>query len=382
MRRIKYICYYNSLYREQNRLGKLSAVTKINYIISALNRAGYVVDIISKTPQACNEFKPSLGRFEVFDNGNTLRHFFSIGFRGYRLLYVLSRALNSFHFFIWLLINVRYKETIIVYHSTGYCFSLLLLRLIKRITIIGEIEEIYNDVRHDNILTRSFETRFIESCDRYIFPTSLLNDKLNKRNKPFVIVHGVYSSTERVYNHANDKIIHVVYGGTLDPEKGCIDAVRSVGFLPNNFHIHICGAGTKKEQANLLHIINIMHAEGYDNVSFEGNLNERDYNKFIQQSHIGLCTQNPKADFTNTSFPSKILMYLANGLQVVSIKIPSIFESSIAPAIIFYEEQSPQIIADAIIRCSQTEKFDTQSFLENLDEQFLKSIHHLLDTTL
>ena len=49
--------------------------------------------------------------------------------------------------------------------------------------------------------------------------------------------------------------------------------------------------------------------------------------KFIQKCQIGLCTQNIDAAFNTTSFPSKILSYMSNGLEVVGVNIAAIKNS-------------------------------------------------------
>lgn len=50
---------------------------------------------------------------------------------------------------------------------------------IKRFRLILEVEEIYNDVFLKSKASRRMEERFIKNADKYIFPTELLNQKLN-----------------------------------------------------------------------------------------------------------------------------------------------------------------------------------------------------------
>lgn len=379
MKRIKYICYYNFTGGKEDRRNLNSAVTKIDYIISLINKSGYYVDIISKTPQSINRPALSAGKHVVYDNGNTLSFFASLGFRNNIFIYAISRAINTLHFLFWLFFNCKRGEEILVYHSLGYCMTLFLLKKIKGIKFIGEIEEIYKDVNQGGFISHFCEQEFIKCCDKYILPTELLNKKINVSKKQNVIIHGVYTIEKVISTKFNDNIIHVVYGGTLNPDKGSIEAARAVAYLPSNFFVHICGTGTPQQINNITKIVNELKGEGFNNIQYEGNLSANCYKKFIQKCHIGLCTQNPNAEFTSTSFPSKILMYMSNGLSVVSIKIPTISDSLISKAICFYETQDPESIAGAILKCSESKISPSINLLNRLHEKALIDVENLLN---
>ena len=91
-------------------------------------------------------------------------------------------------------------------------------------------------------------------------------------------------------------------------------------------------------------------------------------------------THNPNAAFNATSFPSKILTYLANGLAVVSIRIPAIEQSEVGKYLFYYERQTPQEIAAAIMSVPQTHK-DNRFVIENLNKSFVNGLNAMLDET-
>ena len=372
MKRIKYICYYNSSHNKFPREGVPSATTKIDYIINVLNRLGYVVDIISKSGVSSNHLVLDIGGSMQIGE-NVVRHFISLGCIK-NPLRILSRWLNTIHFFLWLLVHTKRNEQIIVYHSLGYCKMLNLLRKIKHLRIIGEVEELYQDVHKQSKSVSHAEYEFVKGCEKYLFPTILLNNQFNTLGKPFAIVHGVYKTEDKLEEKFSDGKIHVVYGGTFDPKKGGAAAAAAAEFLPHNFHIHICGFGDSTE---IKKVVDEVQAKALALVSFEGELKGDDYKHFIQKCHIGLSTQNPNAAFNATSFPSKILMYLSNGLKVVSINIPAIALSAVADNVFFYEEQSPDKIAEAIVKASSGE--NRASLLDKLDLVFTKDLFALLN---
>lgn len=372
-KRIKYFSYYGCNDPLRLRGNSPAADSKIDYIISVLNKCGYAVDLISCACSTNKHFQR--GYIEKKNNGNTLRFFDSLG-KGNKLIRIIDYFFMKVQFIIWCLLNLHKYENIIVYHSLGYAAIFLKLFKFKRLHIIGEVEEIYQDVHEQSQSLSDSEYKFIDICDKYVFPTSLLNDKLNKKNKPNVIVHGVYSTENSFESKFDDGKIHIVYGGTLDPQKGgAAAAAAAAEFLPENYYVHICGFGDPTQIKEI--IVNVA-ARSKAKVVFEGELKGNEYKKFIQKCHIGLSTQNPHSAFNATSFPSKILVYLSNGLKVVSIRIPAIAQSAIAGNLFFYDVQTPENIAKTIVQASQNELCN-DNILKKLDAQFENELKKIIE---
>ena len=380
MKRLKYICYYDSPDSKEERSIVYSATTKLDYIFNALNRAGIGVDIVSFSGIRGNKFRFCNSSYTRIGD-NTLRKFSS--FTGSRLISYASRKLMALRFIGWFLMHVKRGEKVAVYHSTGYDGMLVWLKKLTGCKYIGEIEEIYQDVSKLPAKICRQEWQFVNCCDQYIFPTELLNEKINKVHKPALIIYGLYHVEPIVRDKFDDGLIHVVYGGTFDVNKGgAAAAVAAAAFLPSNYHIHICGFGNPKETEHIKEIIAEVSQNSKATVTFEGLKKGREYVEFIQQCHIGLSTQNPSAAFNATSFPSKILVYLSNGLKVVSIDIPAIRKSKIGNALDYYQEQTPEKIAEAILKASEkleNKQQDSRSLLTKLDGEFCKALSRLID---
>ena len=99
----------------------------------------------------------------------------------------------------------------------------------------------------------------------------------------------------------------------------------------------------------------------------------------MQSCHIGLCTQDPFAKFTTTSFPSKILTYLSNGLRVVAVSIPSLLEANIHNYVNFYLDQNPKSIADAIKSIDFQQSYNSRKIVDELDKSFTLGIKELIN---
>ena len=71
-------------------------------------------------------------------------------------------------------------------------------------------------------------------------------------------------------------------------------------------------------------------------------------------------------------------MYMANGLNVVSIDIPAIKQSAVSPTITFYSKQEPDTIAKAVVEAVYNPKSTTE-ILKRLDKEFGEKLAFLLN---
>ena len=93
---------------------------------------------------------------------------------------------------------------------------------------------------------------------------------------------------------------------------------------------------------------------------------------------MGLSTQNPDAEYNDTSFPSKVLTYMANGLQVVSANVSVVKASKINDFISYYNSTTGAEIAEAIRNNKDKVSYDSRKMLTLLDENFVNDISHLI----
>ncbi len=374
-KRIKYFTYYGDSDRKAIRENSPAADRKTDYIIDALNRCGYSVDIISHssvtTPGFYFKGRTKKERF------NTFRFFGCFGKSKIKVLEVLGWCFLDAKFFLWCLFHLKKEEQIIVYHSLGYDSAFIKLARLKKLRIIGEIEEIYQDVHQPGATRAKNEYQFIEICDKYLFPNAILNERLNNNNRPYLVCHGIYKANEKVSEKYCDGKIHLLYSGTFDSVKGgAVASVRMAEYLPKNYHLHITGFGD--ETAVLLEMKR-MKAVAKCEMTYHGYLDNEAFVKLMQSCSIGLCTQDPTSLLNLTSFPSKILNYIVNGLVVLSGRNRAIEESSISDVIYYYEDQSPKAMVDAVLLIDDIDPDKGKKRLKELDKGFIKSLRSLLD---
>lgn len=369
------MAYYNSTNSSERRNAVLSSVNKMNYICEALENNGYNTEIVSASGATEKKFCKSK-KVKLTDK-TTLKLFSSLP-RLNRIVSVIDRVILKTKLFLYMIKNTNKDSIVMVYHSLGYMSLVKRLKKLKGFKLIIEAEEIYGDVIGDE-KTSQKEYEFFKIADAFIFPTELLSEKVNTEKKPEVIIYGTYHIEKELPKLFSDGKTHCVYAGTLDPRKGgAIASAESALFLNENYHIHILGFGNEKEKAEMLNTIDSISKKSKAKITYDGLLSGEEYIKFIQSCDIGLSTQNPNGKYNDTSFPSKILSYMANGLRVVSVRIPVVEESGIGKCVYYYDEQTPENIAKAIKSIDFSEEYDSRKTIGVLDKAFICDLKTML----
>ena len=374
---MKYIAFYDTdEYAHEQRSVAPSAANVVRYMADVMSTFTSVQIISpSRTLKKSGIYKK---RVHNITDMITLTQPFSIGVRTPvgRVLIVLYTRL---WLFFYLLFHTEKNETIVVYHSLSIIKVIELIKKTKKIHLISEIREIYTDFHGTSSGEQKKEWRYIETADGYIFPTNLLNQRCNTKGKPYVIATGIYKPEERIREKRNDGKKHVVYAGTLRKEKGGAEAaVAAATALSSDYHVHILGYGSEERVKEIQTSIQHMSKESAATVTYDGLLRGEEFKAFLQSCHIGLSPQDPTGAFNDTSFPSKVLTYLANGLAVLSVRIPAVEQSPVGDYVHYYEIQEPKYIADAIMRIDFAKEPDKAELLQSLHAKLKDDLYRLI----
>lgn len=294
-----------------------------------------------------------------------------------------NRIFNKLHYYYTnlqlteFLNRLGQEDIVIAYHSLLTAKVLAKAKKKNKFKLILEVEEKYQDVVACSKKLSHWEDEVIKSADGFILATEYLS-KYIPNNKSYVVCNGTYTvENKRCINHTDDKV-HCVYAGTFDPTKGGAAAAAAAEFLDEKYHMHILGFGNETQIRNVKRIISDVSNKTKCTVTYDGLKTGEEYIRFLQSCDIGLCTQIPDAQYVNTSFPSKILVYLANGLRVVSVDIPAVKTSEIGDKLYYYKEQKPEKIAEAIKSVDLVSAFDPRETLLELDRKFKKELMSLI----
>lgn len=362
-----YLVYYDQLDKKIIRHVSPATVTKASYVSKAITEIGFHVQIVSPAvPSKKGKYK---GSNDIVMEGVKLKLFSSF-FAKTKVYRILRRILLKIRLTFYFLFFVKRKSTIIVYHSLSLMRFVKFLKAIKQYKVIYEVNEIYGDVINNSKISQKEIKLVSKTGDAFMFPTEMMLEKININSKLYAINYGSYTNKTRYNFRFNDDKIHCVYSGTLSLDKGGSAAAAAASlYLDERYHIHILGFGSTNEIESIKQTITNINSKTKCKVTYEGVLYDEDFDKFLQKCKIGLSTQTLDNNFNNTSFPSKILTYLGNGLKVVSIKIEPVYNSLLKDSIVFYDEDNPQEIAKAIKKVDLTND-SAQSLLEELDVKF------------
>ncbi|MBC9785830.1 glycosyltransferase [Heliobacterium chlorum] len=376
---IKYVGFYGLTHSESQRVASVAALNKMNYISTAMNKAGYDIQIISPSWMSDSTQINFEKQNKVKINDQT-----SVVFcPSWKTKSKITRSLKIVFSLLWLafflLINAKKNEKILAYHVPWLSIPIRIAKYFRKFELVLEVEEIYQDVMKQPPLFIDWENRLLDCGDYYIFSTDLLKARINNR-KPYLTVNGVYSIEEQLNHPADDGKIHLLYSGIIDSnKKGAYNAIEASRHLPVKYHLHILGFGQSKEIDKLQKMIEEFNQENDCKISYDGLLTGEDYIRYAQACHIGLSTQTMEGNYLETSFPSKILSYLSLGLRVVSCYIEGVSTSKVGDLVTYYYQNAPTEIAKAICSIDIHTVNHSRERLIELDRQFIKSIKALLE---
>lgn len=366
---MKYIVFFST---EEDRglclATSPAGINKSSYIAQLLKETGHSVEIISPAWSKCAYWHYWKGFDRKLEDGITLHQLATFG-TPLRWMTPLQGIYSLFQLFFYLLFRTHAGEPVLVYHSYYLSLPILVAKRIKRFKLILEVEEIYQDIIPLSRAVRRKEDQIIRKADGYILSTTSIEEKIHRDSVPNLVVNGSYNCVGSLKKEKPcDGRIHCLYSGTFDPSKaGAYLAIACAEFLSDRYCIHISGVGTKEQTQSVLDMIHKTQEKTSCKIIFEGFLDNSAYHELLCKCQIGLNTQAPDQKFSNTCFPSKILVYMANGLQVVSAANKAITESDVGDRLTYYYLQSPKAIAQAI------QEVKPESVEENI--KFLQKLH-------
>ena len=344
---------------------------KVDYIIDSLNSLGYHVNYVSFSEslndKLCRAKKMKLSEMTDFYLCPNIpgKYRESFTYRWFKHIYAPK--------------HIKYGDILLVYHTNGMRNDVLRSIADKyHMKFVYEVEEIYA-YAHDQVSYKQVneEIEFLQCPDRYFFCSELIAEKVNKSQKPYLVVEGYYKHAKANIEPFADGKIHCVYGGIIDEVKGgAFRAVRAAQFLPEDYVIHILGFG---DTGKLNEIIDSTAGSRKCQVVYEGLKNGQDYIDFISRCHIGLSLMTMREDINNSAFPSKLVLYLSCGLRTVACRVKVLEISKMADSLVFYDEDTPESIAEAIMSIDIKRPYDSKQLMDSLDQGFKNDLKCLLE---
>lgn len=196
----------------------------------------------------------------------------------------------------------------------------------------------------------------IRHCTGYVLLTEAMNDCLNQKGKPYVILEGHADITmaDRIPDLAKKDPVRVCfYAGGVSKQYGLSNLVE--GFrkadLPNA-RLHIYGPGDYVEELRQI-------AAEDERIFYGGMLLNTEIVEKEQEATLLVNPRPTDEEYVKYSFPSKTMEYMASGTPVLTTVLPGM-PKEYHPYVYLLEDETADGIAGKlrnVLSCSDTELF-------------------------
>ncbi|WP_028518180.1 hypothetical protein [Ruminococcus flavefaciens] len=372
--------YYSDLIEERKPMGSRAENYKMEYIISAIKKAGLSLKVISAIGYQKNGFFGNKKCIIDKKEEHIYLGNFSSQKRGLSKFGVITRLVVLF---FYLLFNAGSNDTVLIYNTPIFSLPIRIAKRIKKFEAIVQIEELFYYEKNNkrSVKFEKAEKKLIKMASKYIVANDIIHKKLCNNGKKGIIAYGPYFVPIKRTDRFEDGRYHIVYGGGYDYLRRVDLAVKAMDYLDDSYYLDIFAFGDSKAMCQLKELVDITNKKYKSNrITMHDPLSGDDYTTFLQKCHIGLNLQEAGSDFDEMAFPSKISTYLGCGLNVVSSSLKSIRSSRLDSIITYYDHTDEVSIAEAIRKCTIKDYDDIVSIMHDLDKKFVKSLMCLLDS--
>ena len=376
---VYYFGYYKSKYIEDYAPnGSINAISfKMGYIIKKIKEAGYDLTVISSYISDKNGYCPF--KKVVVDKKQTDYYLPTLRLQG--AFSKLTGAFRLLSMIVYLFLIVKRNSTIIVYHFPDFSPIFIMLKKIKKLKVILEVEEIFyrNNKSTDAMKTKVREERMFHYADGYIVVNDLIYKKYLDNTTKHIVVYGSYDLKDVEYPRCKDGKIHVLFSGSIDKVRGAFLAVSVAKYLPQNYCLHMTGSGTQENvKALVSQIVCSNSKENHCQIIYHGQLSDDELNKLACSCAIGLNLQDVENPFEEVSFPSKITFYLLHGLNVISTRMSSVMASRLKNCVEF-ADSNPEDVAKTIKNLQLRTGEENRSCVLQMNQELKEELQWLIE---
>ncbi len=256
----------------------------------------------------------------------------------------------------WLKENSNVKEKVVLMYSIYPPYTEPAIELCQKYgchlsAVIADLPEYMYSWKNMKGIRGWYSNRLSEKmielqgkCDSYILFTKPMATKMGIEDKPFVVSEGLcdISIFDDIPNQEKYQRKTIVYGGNLSRLYGIQNLVK--GFMQTDLdaELHLYGAG---EDAMF-----IEECANKDlRVKYFGSVDRRSLLVALKKAHLLVVNKPSADDYSNYSFSSKILEYMASGTPVLTTKVGGMLQEYFNHVYLF-DDESPAGIKDSLER--------------------------------
>jgi len=304
----------------------LQSIQKFNWLlVQGFNANGCKVNTLSNIPVLVKGGDKLICESKEVANGISFNYCPKIKTKGLDNVVVFLYSL--FKTIIWIRNNKR-KNSVIILDTLKLSISTgsLIAGKIMRVKTVGIVTDIAGIIKETNPtikqkLSTYFINLIIEYYDSYILLTEQINEVINRKQKPYIIMEGLVDAdmsmmTKNIKSDGDNKVRSIMYAGGLYAKYGLRDLIKGFMKLEDpNIELHLYGHGDMIDEIkeyttkdNRVRYFGVVHNDKIVEAELEATL---------------LVNPRPtKEEFTKYSFPSKNMEYMVSGTPVLTTVLP------------------------------------------------------------
>lgn len=281
--------------------------------------------------------------------------FIYLGFINLKVIKNLSFMINSFITTLRLISDK--KDVVLVCDPLTYDASIgavfaAKIRHIHCSAVLTDIPEYIAAIEKasPNLISRIIErikrwvtNRLIDSFDSYVLVTEMMNDIVNKKNKPYIIVETAadYKQKDEISTPAKGDKRIILYAGGLYEKFGIKALIEAISYIKTpNLEIHLYGEGSLVPDI-------IEKQKKIAGLKYKGMVSTQEIVIKEKEATLLINPRPSKERFTVYSFPSKTIEYMSTGTPILTTKLKGI-SSEYYEYMFVIESETPEGMAEAI----------------------------------
>lgn len=271
------------------------------------------VDVISSVPMSRKIMKKVFW-FEKRETEGKINYKY-IPFMNFRFVRQFMLAFNLIFILFRYLFDKEEKVFVCDILNTTISSLTLLFSKIFRIPCISIVTDLPRDINSKSLsskINQFFESKY----DGYIFLTEPMNEVINKKDKPYIVVECIVDNVKDDSEYKKKDKYTLLYAGGLYEAygiKNLIDAVLLIDDIDVSLDLY--GFGDMEDYIKSLN---------NKNIKYYGVKPNKD---IVISEKCATLLVNPRfsaGDYTKYSFPSKIMEYMLSGTPVLTTKLSGI----------------------------------------------------------
>lgn len=185
---------------------------------------------------------------------------------------------------------------------------------------------------------KKISERLDSMFDAYIFLTKAMDNLINKKGKPYIVIEGMVEKNIEAKEQVNNKQKNrskkcMMYAGSLREKYGIINLIKAFELLDlNDTELWIFGTGDIEDKIQSIALHN-------NKIKFFGLRPQEEVFEYEKKATLLVNPRPSNELFTNYSFPSKTLEYMSSGTPLLTTKLPGIPEEYYK-YLYFFEKES------------------------------------------